>query len=148
MLVTVLLESGLLESGIRAIQRLMPTFYKIDKERKLVMTTYSGVLTIAEALGHQEKLPKDPNFDPSFSQLFDVTHVTDVQLTAEDVRTLARTSVFSPDSRRAILVDSDLKFGLARMFEALRDTMGEKGIRVVRDLDDALDWIFAKDRTV
>jgi len=34
----------------------MPTFYKIDKERKLVMTTYSGVLTIAEALGHQEKL--------------------------------------------------------------------------------------------
>ena len=35
-LVTVLLESGLLESGIRASQRLMPTFYKIDKERKLV----------------------------------------------------------------------------------------------------------------
>ena len=126
----------------------MPTFYKIDKERKLVMSTYSGVLTIADALGHQQSLPKDPDFDPSFSQLFDVTHVTDVQLTAEDVRTLARTSVFSPDSRRAILVDSDLKFGLARMFEVLRDTMGEKGIRVFRDLDDALDWIFAKDRAV
>jgi len=147
-LVTVLLESGLLESGIRAIQRLMPAFYKIDKERKLVMTTHSGVLTIADALGHQEKLPKDPDFDPSFSQLFDVTHVTDVQLTAEDVRRLARTSVFSPDSRRAIVVDSDLKFGLARMFEVLRDTMGEKGIRVFRNLEDALDWIFAKDRTV
>ena len=126
----------------------MPTFYKIDKERKLVMSTYSGVLTIADALGHQEKLPKDPDFDPSFSQLFDVRRVTDVQLTAEDVRTLARTSVFSPDSRRAILVDSDLKFGLARMFEVLRDTMGEKGIRVFRNLDDALDWIFAKDRAV
>ncbi len=126
----------------------MPAFYKIDKERKLVMTTYSGVLTLAEALGHQEKLPKDPDFDPSFSQLFDVTHVTDVQLTAEDVRRLARTSVFSPDSRRAIVVDSDLKFGLARMFEVLRDTMGEKGIRVFRNLEDALDWIFAKDRTV
>ena len=126
----------------------MPTFYKLDKERKLVMSTYSGALTIADALGHQEKLPKDPDFDPSFSQLLDVTHVTDVQLTAEDVRTLARTSVFSPDSRRAILVDSDLKFGLARMFEVLRDTMGEKGIRVFRNLDDALDWIFAKDRAV
>jgi len=126
----------------------MPTFYKIDKERKLVMTTYSGVLTIAEALGHQEKLPKDPDFDPSFSQLFDVTHVTDVQLTAEDVRLLARASVFSRDSRRAILVDSDLKFGLARMFEELRNTMGEKGIRVFRNLDEALDWIFAKDQAV
>jgi len=105
----------------------MPTFYKLDKERKLVMSTYSGVLTIADALGHQEKLPKDLDFDSSFSQLFDVTRVTDVQLTAEDVRRLARTSVFSPDSRRAMLVDSDLKFGLPRMFEVLRDTMGEKG---------------------
>jgi hypothetical protein len=56
--------------------------------------------------------------------------------------------VRSQDSRRAILVDSDLKFGLARMFEVLRDTMGEKGIRVFRNLDDALDWIFAKDRAV
>jgi len=126
----------------------MAAFYKIDKERKLVMTTASGVLTMAEALGHQEKLRKDPDFAPSFSQLFDVTHVTDVQLTAEDVRTLARRSVFSPDSRRAILVNSDLKFGLARMFEVLRDTMGEKGIRVFRNLDEALEWIFAKDQEV
>ena len=54
----------------------------------------------------------------------------------------------APDSRRAILVDSDLKFGLARMFEELRDTMGEKGIRVFRNLDEALDWIFAKDHAV
>ena len=45
-------------------------------------------------------------------------------------------------------MDSDLKFGLARMFEVLRDTMGEKGIRVFRNLDDALNWIFAKDRAV
>ena len=126
----------------------MPSFYKIDKRRKLVMSSYSGVLTMADASGHQEKLRKDPDFDANFSQLFDVTHVTDVQLTAEDVRTLARAHVFSPDSRRAILVDSDLKFGLARMFEVLRDTMGEKGIRVFRNLDEALEWIFAKDQEV
>ena len=57
----------------------MPTFYKIDRQRRLVMTTYSGVLTAADALGHQAKLLKDPDFDPTFSQLFDVTHVTDVK---------------------------------------------------------------------
>ena len=34
------------------------------------------------------------------------------------------------------------------MFEELRDTMGEKGIRVFRNLDEALDWIFAKDHAV
>jgi hypothetical protein len=34
------------------------------------------------------------------------------------------------------------------MFEVLRDTVGEKGIRAFRNLDDALEWIFAKDQEV
>jgi len=31
------------------------------------------------------------------------------------------------------------------MFQLFRDNIGEKGIRVFRNLDDALDWVFAKD---
>jgi hypothetical protein len=122
----------------------MPTFYKIDKERRLVMSTYSGVLTAADALGHQKNLLDDPDFDPSFSQLFDVTHVTDVRLTTEDVRRLAQRTVFSPDSRRAILVSNDLQFGLSRMFGVFRENMGEKGIRVFRNLEEALEWVLGK----
>jgi hypothetical protein len=125
----------------------VPTFYKIDRQRRLVMTTYSGVLTLTDALGHQQSILNDPDFDPNFSQLFDVTHVTDVQLSADDVRELARKTVFAADSRRAILVNTDLKFGLARMFAVFRDSLGEKGIRVFRDLEDALDWVLTKDRT-
>jgi len=108
------------------------------------MTTCSGVFTMADALGHQEKLLKDPDFDPSFSQLMDVTGVTTVELGGEDMRRLASRSIFSPNSRRAILVNTDLVFGLARMFEMLREDFGEQGIRVFRDLGDALDWVLAK----
>jgi len=36
----------------------MAAFYKIDKERKLVMTTASGVLTMAEALGTRKNFIK------------------------------------------------------------------------------------------
>jgi hypothetical protein len=122
----------------------MPARYKIDKERRLVMSTAFGVVTMADGLAHQEKLRKDPDFDPSFSQLMDYTHVVKFEITAEDVRALAQQSVFSPDSRRAMLVRGDLAFGLARMFEALREDFGEQGIRVFRNLDDALDWILAK----
>ena len=122
----------------------MSVFYKIDKERKLVLSTGSGALTMADALAHQEKLRKDPDFAPGFSQLLDLTHITRVDLEPEDVRRLAQTLVFSNDSRRAILVNSDVAFGFARMFEMLRDTFGEKGIRVFRNLDDALDWVLAK----
>lgn len=122
----------------------MPAYYKIDKERRLVLSTFSGVLTMADGLGHQDKLLKDPDFDPSFSQLIDYIHVTKIKLGPDDLRTLAQRSIFSPDSRRAMLVKSDTAFGLARKFEAIRESFGEKGIRVFRDLEDALDWILAK----
>jgi hypothetical protein len=126
---------------ILSVVSAMPAFYKIDKQRKLVMSKGTGVLTMTEALAHQRKLLKDPDFDPSYSQLLDVTHVTDVDLSTEDIRRLAVTKVFSADSRRAILVNNDLQFGLSRMFEVFRENMGETGIRVFRNLDDALDWV-------
>jgi hypothetical protein len=93
------------------LQYLMPAYYKIDKERKIVMTTAAGVLTMAESLAHQEKLLKDPDFSPSFAQLMDLTQVTQVELGPEVVSRIALKSVFSPESRRAILVTADLLLG-------------------------------------
>jgi hypothetical protein len=112
----------------------MPSSYKIDKENRLVISTGTGVLTMADALAHQEQLLKDPDFDPSFSQLLDFTHVTDVELSSEEIHRLARTTVFSANSRLAFLANSDLKLGLARMFAIIRESFGEKGIRVFRNL--------------
>ena len=125
----------------------MPAFYKVDKERHLVMSSASGVVTFADLLAHQEKLLADPDFSPDFSQLWDLVHVTKVELTTEELRRLAGRSIFSSASRRAILASSDLVFGLSRMFEIFRETLGEKGIRVFRNLDDALDWVLAKNST-
>jgi len=122
----------------------MPAYFRIDKERRLVMSTISGVFTLADGLAHQEKLLKDPDFDPNFSQLLDCTHVTHVELRPEDVRRLAQRSIFSPNSHRAILVGSDLVFGFARMFLMFRETLGEKGIRVFYSLDEALYWVLAE----
>jgi hypothetical protein len=122
----------------------MPFSYKIDKERKIVMSTGYDVFTLADALEHQEKLRKDPNFDPSFCQLMDFTHVTKLDLRGDDVRRLAQASIFARDSKRAILVTNDTAFGLARMFAILRSTLGEEGIQAFRNLDDALDWVLAK----
>lgn len=58
----------------------MPAIYKIDKERRLVLTSASGVFTLADAVSHMERLSKDPDFDPSFSQIADFTQVTRVEL--------------------------------------------------------------------
>jgi len=40
----------------------MPAYFRIDKEHRLVLTTISGVFTLADGLAHQAKLLKDPDF--------------------------------------------------------------------------------------
>jgi hypothetical protein len=122
----------------------MPVTYEIDKQRRLVISTVLDKLTVADALGHQEKLLKDPDFDPGFSQIIDVTRATLSGLEASDIRKIAERNVFSPGSRRAIVVSTNLAFGFGRMFETLREGAGENGIRVFRDLDEAVDWILSK----
>jgi hypothetical protein len=122
----------------------MPVFYKIDKERRVVLSSGSGTLTLADAKAHQQRLANDPDFDPSLSQIADFTQFTQFDLSSEDIRQMAERSLFSPHSRRAFIVPNDFAFGLARMFEILRDLAGEKGIRVCRSLEEALDWVLSK----
>jgi hypothetical protein len=119
-------------------------FYKIDRERRLVMSSGAGTLTRNDILGHMEGLSRDPDFDPDFSQLMDFTHLTAVEIGPDDVREFAKRNIFSSHARRAILVKNDLQFGLARMFEIHRELNGEMGIHVFRALDEALDWIQAR----
>lgn len=119
----------------------MPAYFKINKERQLVISTLSGVFTLEDGFAHQEKLLKDPNFVPSFSQLLDCTQVTQIALGIEDVRRLAQRSIFSNDARRSILVRGDVTYGFARTFIAFRESLGEKGIRVFHELDEALFWL-------
>lgn len=121
----------------------MPAYFRIDKERRLVMSTFSGVFTLADGLAHQDKLLQDPAFDPSFSQLLDWTHISKADLAPDDLRRLAQRSIFSPTARRSILVSGDYFLGLARMFALFRELAGEKGIRVFDNLDEALWWIFS-----
>lgn len=122
----------------------MPAFYKIDKERRLVLTTGSGVYTLADAVSHMDKLSKDPDFDPSFSQIVDFTQVTRIELSAHEIRRLAQRTIFSPHSRRAFIAADEVAFGVGRMFEILRGLEGEKGIRIFRSLEEALDWVFPR----
>jgi hypothetical protein len=123
----------------------MPFFYKIDKERKLVMSTAAGELTKADVLLLQDQLRKDPDFDPNFSQLSDLTHVTTMNITGAEMQELAERTAFSPTARRAVIARNDLAFGMARIFEQMRETRGDVGIRVFRKLEDALNWIVVND---
>lgn len=121
----------------------MPARYRIDRQRRLVISSAWGALSVTDIELHRKKLLSDPDFDPVFSQLLDFTKVTGALMTGEDVRLLAVANIFSFTSRRALLVrpdDSDL-FGLARKFKIIREGRGEGATRVFRDRDAALRWV-------
>jgi hypothetical protein len=122
----------------------MPFFYKIDKERKLVISTAAGELTKADVQLLQDQLRKDPDFDPNFSQLSDLSNATGIHITGADMQDLAATTAFSQSARRTVIASNDLSFGLARIFEQVREARGDLGIRVFRKLEDALDWVLSK----
>jgi len=54
---------------------------------------------------------------------------------------LAESSPFSPDSRRALVADSPLGFGLWRVYPTIRSLRGDKNIRVFRSRTDAVGWL-------
>jgi len=124
----------------------MPTFYKIDKERRVVISSGSGVVTLADGMAHQQRLLNDPDFDPSFSQIADFAQITQFEISASDLEKLAEKNIFSAQSRRALIVPTDVGFGLGRMFEIMRENLGEENIRIFRNLDEALDWVLSKEQ--
>jgi hypothetical protein len=124
----------------------MPVSYQIDKARRLVTSIASGYLTAAHLLAHQRQLLGDPDFDPTCSQIVDCTAVTGIDLSAQDVHAVTATTIFSPHSRRALLVTTDEQFGFFRMFKMIREGYGEYGIRVFRDPNEALRWVIPEEQ--
>ena len=120
----------------------MPLTYVIDKERRLVISTASGVLTYAEGLAHAERLRNDPEFDPTFGQLADATQVIELRLTAEEARHWASLVVFEGTAKRAFVVPDAALHGMVRMWAAFREMSGGKEqVVIFRDRDLALQWL-------
>ena len=125
---------------------MMPLSYVIDKKNRLVLVTATGVLTVDEILEFRRQFTSDPDFDPNFSQLGDMSGVTQVVLTADEIKMLAETSPFSLTARRAFVGERPEVYGLARMFTTVRGLRGDQHTRVFRSRDEALAWLCKKDR--
>ncbi len=118
----------------------MPATYAIDTPRALVRTTIPGHVTDGDLALHQQCLAADPAFAPAMCQLIEVADVTGLSVTSEGMHAIARANLFGPSSRRAIVAQQDAHYGLARMFQLLRDSAPEQ-IGVFRDRQEAYAWL-------
>lgn len=125
----------------------MSAEFLIDVQRGMVFSKATGVLSLDVAFDHMDRLSHNPDFKPGFNQLFDFRQATDIRLSEEEIREIARRDIFSADSRRAFLVADELQFGLGRMFATYRQMAGEKGIRIFTDAEAARAWVFPPDET-
>lgn len=120
----------------------MPLSFVIDKQRRIVISTASGLVTYSEIAAHQVQLKNNPDFDPTFDQLIDATGVTMVSVKVEEIQTVARQRLFATGSRQAFATSSDFVYGMARMFEIYREASGSgRPVRVFSSLDAAQEWL-------
>jgi hypothetical protein len=117
---------------------------EIDKSRKLVITRAVGLLTFKELETRQKALLDEPEFDPSFDHLFDLSGVTSSEeITTSQIEAISRVRIFSTPSRRAIVAPGDLLFGFSRMYEVFSNST-EENYSVFRNPEDAMEWLREK----
>jgi hypothetical protein len=100
----------------------------------------SGVLDDEALLAYVHRVIADPDYETTSADLFDARGVTDVRLTAEGIRTIAAIIRQSGRSsaRVAVIAESPAMFGMARMFEQLREDIE---VVVFRDAEAAREWL-------
>ena len=115
--------------------------FHIDTDRKMVFSTFEGILTEADMNAEWDRLRTSPDFDPKYWQLIDFAMVTKFDVSVNFMRHLGSSKpLFEVSSRRAIVVASDEVFGTMRL--AITHTAGAAGdIRVFRDMAEARRWL-------
>ena len=118
---------------------------EIDPAHRVVTLDVSGEIDDEGLLSLAAELRKDPEVTPDFAFLIDLREASGLTVTSEGVRALiAQPLVLSPESRRAVVVPSDLGYGMARMYEMLREDRGGSA-RAFRDFDEARRWVTSRD---
>lgn len=118
----------------------MPVTYRIDVENGVVVTAASGSPTAQDILACRATMAADPDFSPDMKQLVDMTQLDKVLASSADLRQLAEADPFSTGALRAIVAESDVTFGVGRMYELLVEKPGAV-VKVFRDISDARAWL-------
>lgn len=114
-----------------------------DTDRNLALIVLSGALTRDLILETLDATVADSRYRPGMARLWDFREADVSSLTAEAILGMAQYSLRFPpginDVKVAFVADSDVVFGLARMFELRSEA--KTPIRVFRDLNEAHAWI-------
>lgn len=118
----------------------LPFDYVIDKERRLILTTAEGAVTVAEVRSKITRLQNDPDFDHRLNELIDATRVTNLYVPVSQALEFAGQPILSKTSRTAwIVTKSTMWKTLADLFAAYMSLHTQS--KVFHDIASAMMWI-------
>jgi len=128
----------------------MSAIHIIDNDNQLIVTTWEGDacdIEFIEAIKkYQTNIQNKPDYI-NYNEIVDCRKITKLKLTSEGLKTIG-TIASTTDSeilnkKLALIVSSNLAFGLARMYQAYRSfsKSANKEIRVFKNDDDAFNWV-------
>jgi len=118
----------------------MPISYTIDPINRLVTTRLWGVSTEDEVRRHNMQLRTDPEFNPDYRQLADMTELTESRVSVNMINEQSADQFFNPGTPRAFVAPIDAVFGIARKFALQSEAHGQT-IQVFRDMESAKQWL-------
>jgi hypothetical protein len=119
----------------------MPVILKINPQKKVVHSTFFGVVTDREMLAHSETISSHAEFRPEFDEIIDLTMVSELRVTETAMKELAtKESVFARLAKHVIIAPKDFSYEraleLKRIAEATRP-----GLTVVRTAAEAYQLV-------
>jgi hypothetical protein len=122
----------------------MPVILKIDLRRRIVYSSFYGRVTDDELLKHRSAIASDPQFNPEFSEIVDLTAVTEVAVTEKALATMAGTeSLYSPSGLHIVVAPSRKTGKLAKDFKTLAQ-YSRPNLHIVRTRAEAYKLLSTK----
>ena len=119
----------------------MPITYHIDSARQLVTVRASGRVTYRDVVLYYRDLRASLASHPLLSELADLREVSGAEITASEISSLANMAVFGATAKRALVTQSDLVYGLCRMFIAYSSFNAEHNISVFHEMEEGRRWL-------
>jgi hypothetical protein len=120
----------------------MPFATSFYLDRRLMITRAWGHITVEDVLAFRHDLAARPEFNPTWAHVVDARDAVEFDMSADEIRQLAETSVLAPSARRAMVATDPALFALFRMYGVMFELQVDgSAVGVFTTLNDALEWV-------
>ena len=119
----------------------MPVVLKVNPQKRVVYSTFFGLVTDEEILEHGQTIRTHPDFKRDYAEIVDLTMVSEMRVSRAALQKLAEDpSIFEPRAKHAVIAPKDFAFQEANAF-ATFPSKNRRNLKVVRTAAEAYEFL-------